>query len=264
VMGSSLLGFAYNNADYLIVGKLLGSAPLGFYTIAFRLATLINDRISGVINRVAFPSFAALKEDPPQMVDHWFAVTKRVSLITFPILVWLAVDARDFVVLVLGRQWEPATTLLRCFCFMTVVRILSNVVGQILTAAGHPRVVFHYDVVNAIVLPISFIVGCKLGGILGVGIAWCTVYPAARVAFMISAKSYLPFDLGGYAKNLQSSIMISALVAVVMAPGLFFLQSGWPRLVITSSAALVAFVAVVFLTPSLRRIVQDLFQRKIA
>src|SRR6185312_9532014 len=46
IFGSGLLAKFYENADYLVVGKVLGAVQLGFYTLAFRLAMLINERIS--------------------------------------------------------------------------------------------------------------------------------------------------------------------------------------------------------------------------
>jgi teichuronic acid exporter len=245
---SSLLNKFYDNADYLVVGKILGPVMLGYYTVAFRLAMLINDRISAVINRVAFPSFANLKDDPKEAVAHWFAVTKRVTLLTFPLLIWLVFNAADFVRVALGVRWLPAVLPLQFLCVMTAVKILTNVMGQILAAVGHPAVVFRFDVLTAVVLPLAFLVGCKQGGLLGMGIAWCTVFPCLRFLFFLAARRTLHFSARAYAKNLMLPSLVSLIAALVMAPVQWLLPSGWLRLTLSTilwAASLIACIAAI-------------------
>lgn len=232
--GSSLLFKFYDNADYLVVGRVLGSEALGFYSVAFRLAMLINERISSVINRVAFPSFASLKDEPPRVIGHWFAVTKRVTLLTFPILVWLGFNAEDFIRVALGSRWLPAALPLQFLCVMTAIKILTNIVGQVLIAVGYPAVSFRYDLLNAIALPASFLIGCKMGGLLGVGIAWCTVFPLLRFFFFLGARRKLHFSLRAYARNLFDPIVVSVACGLLMAPAEWVFQNGWVRLCVRS------------------------------
>lgn len=255
--GSSLLRKFSDNADYLVVGKLLGATSLGFYTVAFRLAMLINDRISAVINRVAFPSFANLKNEPEKVVAHWFAVTRRVTVITFPLLAWLAFNAEDFVRLVLGDKWLPAVLPLQFLCVMTAVKVLTNIVAQLMGAIGHPAMVFRYDVLTAIVLPIAFLVGCVKGGLLGMGIVWCTVFPLLRFLFLLGARKALPFSLLAYAKNIADSVRTSALCIVFMLPTFWLLPSSWLRLGLSSVLWAAAVLVSVAVSPRLRALVAD-------
>jgi len=255
--GSSLLFKFYDNADYLVVGRVLGSGPLGLYSVAFRLAMLINERISAVINRVAFPSFANLKHDLPRVIGHWFAVTKRVTLITFPLLVWLGFNADDFIRVTLGSRWLPAAMPLKFLCVMTAVKILTNIIGQILTAVGYPGVVFRYDVLNAIALPLAFLIGCKSSGLLGVGIAWCTVFPLVRLLFLLQARRTLHFSLRAYARNLFDPLLICAACSVLMLPASLILQSGWMRLGLCSVLWGAGVLVCVVLSRNIRQLIAD-------
>jgi teichuronic acid exporter len=259
LLGSGSLSKFYDNADYLVVGRILGPGPVGFYSVAFRLAMLINERISSVINRVAFPSFAKLRDDQSQVIGHWFAVTKRVTLITFPFLVWLGVNAEDFVRVVLGTRWLPAVVPLRFLCIMTAAKILTNIVYQVLQATGHPRVTLRYDVMTAITLPLAFLVGCKFGGLLGLGIAWCTVFPMVRFLLLLGARSVLCFRLRAYAENLFDPIVVSVVCAAFMLPAEFLLPSGILRLALGSSLWAAAMLLCVALSTNIRRLVLDTF-----
>jgi len=255
--GSSILSKFYDNSDYLVVGRVLGPAPLGYYTLAFRLAMLINERISSVINRVAFPSFANLKDDLPQVIEHWFALTKRVTLITFPLLLWLGFNAEDFIRVLLGVRWLPAVVPLQFLCVMTAVKILTNVVGQILAAVGYPVIVFRYDVVTAIALPVGFLFGCKLGGLIGMGVAWCTVYPLVRLLFLLGARQALHFSMAAYGRNLLDSLWVSLVCGAVMAPLGWMLPSGWLRLCLRSAIGGGGILLCVALSRNLRLLIAD-------
>jgi PST family polysaccharide transporter len=51
------------NVDYLFVGRVLGPAALGLYSIAFRLPDLLVMNLSLVAGRVLFPAFAAVARE---------------------------------------------------------------------------------------------------------------------------------------------------------------------------------------------------------
>src|ERR1035438_6612397 len=107
LMSSALLFQFYDNADFMIVGRVLGKTALGLYGLAFKLAVLANEKVGVVVHQVAFPSFAAMQDDKERARKHWFAVSRSVHLLIFPILAALFVNCED-VILLLGKKWLPA------------------------------------------------------------------------------------------------------------------------------------------------------------
>ncbi len=53
-------GFVQQNADFIIVGKMLGSTPLGLYSAAYRIGDLPYSAIADPVSRVTFPAFTRL------------------------------------------------------------------------------------------------------------------------------------------------------------------------------------------------------------
>jgi teichuronic acid exporter len=257
--GSGFLGKFYDNADYLIVGRVLGPVALGFYSLAFRLSMLVNERISSVLNRAAFPTFVIFKHDVPKTIDHWFALTKRVTLITFPLLVWLAVNAHDIVRLLLGERWIPAAVPLQFLCGMTAAKILTNIVNQLMSAIGHPEISVRYDVLTAIVLPLAFYIGCKKAGLVGIGIAWCTVFPCLRLLYLFAFQRLLHFRFRDYGRALFDSAWVSALCAGAMLPVAFLVPAGWHRLIYRTLLCGLIVAASVLLNRKLRALFLDTF-----
>jgi O-antigen/teichoic acid export membrane protein len=53
----------YRNADYFLVGKLLGVEALGIYRIAFDLGMQPVEVVINLINRVSYPIYVKLAHD---------------------------------------------------------------------------------------------------------------------------------------------------------------------------------------------------------
>jgi O-antigen/teichoic acid export membrane protein len=191
MLGSSVLWKLYDNADYLIIGKLAGKESLGFYTVAFRLATLVNEKIGGVVSRVSFPTFAALQHDRSRVAGHWFSITRKSALISFPVLTILIAGAEDIIGVILGQKWLPSVHLLRLLCVVGALRVLTPVTINLLPALGRPDLAFRYTLMNAILMPASFFVACRWNGTTGVAWAWLLVFPliACRTTIRIFSRS---------------------------------------------------------------------------
>lgn len=233
----------YDNADYLVVGKMVGAEALGFYTMAFRLATLAHEKIAAVVNRVAFPSFAAMQNEVDRLVEHWFSISRTISFFNAPLLVYLAVNAPDLVTLGLGKKWLPSVTPLRFLCVVGALRSLVHVIPPILNAVGRTKMVFKFTIANAVLLPASFVIGCKLGGLTGVGVAWCVVYPGLWLFLLFSLQRVVKFSLRAYFLNLRLALVAASLCLMVMLGAGWQAAPGWERLILRSAAGGGTFAA---------------------
>ena len=56
----NILLFFRNRADRLVIGKMLGAATLGVYTLAYDLANLVTTELMAPIRRALLPGYARL------------------------------------------------------------------------------------------------------------------------------------------------------------------------------------------------------------
>ncbi len=243
--GSALLYQFYDKADYLVVGKLAGATPFGWYTLAFRLATMAYEKISVIINRVAFPSFAAMQTDRDALRRHWYQVSRAISLVNFPVLAFLFVDAEDLLMVLVGQKWLPAAMPLRFLCGVGMLRGLVQLTQHIFSAVGATMVRLRLSIVSAVLLPVAFAVGCKLDGLAGVGIAWCVAYPVVFGYLLYETRKLVPFTLLGFLANLRSPLLTAAACGAAMLPARYLLAPGLLRFAACSALALAAFAACV-------------------
>jgi len=170
VMGSRVLNYIDSNMDYLVVGKLLGTSALGYYSFAYHLIMFPLTRISTMVTRVTFPAFSTIQDDNDTLRKGYLKVVRYISLITFPMLAGMFVVAPDFVVVVYGAKWAPMILPLQILCLAGAISSVGHTVGTILLSKGRADIQFKWNIFTAIVLPIAVIIGANYG-IAGVAAA---------------------------------------------------------------------------------------------
>src|SRR5271157_1325928 len=100
------LGNLRANVDYIIVGRFLGAASLGIYTLSYRIPELIINSVNSVVDSVAFPLISKLRpDDNEDLHSIYFTYIRYIALFTFPIGFGLALVSRFFVESFLSQNW---------------------------------------------------------------------------------------------------------------------------------------------------------------
>jgi PST family polysaccharide transporter len=174
VFGSNLLSHATRNADNLLIGKFLGSGPLGHYALAYRLMLYPLNHVSWVISRVLFPTLATLQHDLVRFRRAYLASLASIATVTFPMMLGLLAVAPDFVRVVLGEQWMAMRTVLEVFCVLGLIQSVGTTVGTLYMSTGNTRSMFLTNLAFTPVCIAAFAVGLRWG-IEGVAIAYALV-----------------------------------------------------------------------------------------
>ena len=255
-IGGSVLWQVYENSDYLIVGRLLGEAAVGYYTMAFRMATLVNSRVASIINRVSFPTFSAVQHDYSELVEHWYTITERLGQIIFPLAAILAVNAHDFLLVVLGPKWLPAEVPLQLLCIIGGLKPLISTMSNCMFAVGRTNLAFKHSLVNAVLLPLSFLLACRVAGITGVAAAWCLVSPLTFAWFLVKTLRYVHGSVRQYLSRLKSGITISAATVTVMYLTSVPFNAGLLRLSVRGASGGLAILVAYWLNPATRSLIE--------
>jgi len=231
LMGSRLLDDVNTNADNMLIGRFLGSAALGAYSIAYNLMTLPLMRVIIPIQDTLFPAYARMQDDLSRVRSLWLRTTVIVVSVVAPVMVGVAVVAPEFVRLALGTRWTAAVPVLRILAPLAVAQTLSALAATTLTARGRTTTLFRFSVANtALVIP-AFIIGLQWG-IVGVAAAYaCVVLPMAALLVGVAAR-----ELGSSSREVIRSLkgpceaVASLAVATLLAEWLLS-RSGLPAYV---------------------------------
>lgn len=138
IVGFKLLNALSGRIDALLIGSVLGTAALGYYSAAGRIFHALNKGLTGMMNAVAFPVFSRIQSEPERMRRAFYEATQLASLVTLPAFLGLFAIAPDAVPWAFGAQWEPSVPVTRVLAFLGIIQTLSFFNGSVLKAVGKP------------------------------------------------------------------------------------------------------------------------------
>lgn len=203
---------AFSQVDMLICAKLLGKEVLGFYSVAMHLASLPGQRISGLVNQVAFPTFSRMQNDLHKVGTNVLSGTRILSVFAFPVLWGMSSIAPEIVEVILGTKWAPSVVPLQVLALVIPLRIVGNFVQVALQGIGRSDIVLRNAIWASLIAPPAFFIGANWGGLSGLSLAWLFVSPLVIIQGMTRGLPALGLQLG----DLAISLMPAAGAGLVM------------------------------------------------
>lgn len=259
IFGGELIRYASANIDYLIVGRVLGTGPLGFYSLAYTLANYPVTNFVYILSRIAFPTFAALQEDFALARRAYLKMIRIIAAVVAPMLVVLALVASPLVIGLLGEKWQPAILPLQLLVIGGITRSIAHPGSDVLRALGYPGVVFRIDVLQAAMVAGGLIVLASWGievvaltmtVILGLSSSMITATACRRLK--VGPRELGRTLLPGGALSVSGALPILVLSSVNLASVPDIVEAG---MLLTAAGAGMAFCAVTVCKDFLREII---------
>jgi PST family polysaccharide transporter len=138
VLAAGLVSNASGNVDYLLVGRLLGSTALGFYSIAWDLFRFIPDRLYRIAGLVAFPAFCKLQDNDDELARAYRTFVNYLGRIVLPVLGCVAISAPELLGSIYGAKWLPAATPMRLLALGLALAGVRIAIGTVYYAKEYP------------------------------------------------------------------------------------------------------------------------------
>ena len=233
VTGSILLWQFYIDSDFLMIGLLLGSGQLGFYTLAWQLGMVPADRLSAVLNKANLPVFSSLQNDPEGIRRHWGRLVSMVAWVSFPVAVGIALVGGQFLHLCLPPKWDGAAPILPALSILGGVRSISVILPSVLMALGKPSKLFIYNIVSSIVYPIAFAFAAHFGGAVAVSWTWVVIQPLMYLWMIYLSLPLTCLRLADYFRPMQAPLVITLVMsAAVWSTGKMLFLPALPELIL--------------------------------
>jgi PST family polysaccharide transporter len=155
---SSIVVFASGYADQIIVGSMAGAQALGFYVLAFNLASWPVSIFSQPLRAVAPAAFSALKSEPERMSRNFARVLAILSCVAVPACLAISGAAQPVVGFVYGTAWQQAADALLWMAAFAVLRIWFELAYDYLVVQGSSGVLLLIQICSvAAALPLMLI-----------------------------------------------------------------------------------------------------------
>jgi O-antigen/teichoic acid export membrane protein len=213
LLGSNLLNYTQANADNILVGRYIGSAALGVYSVSYNVILLPLQRLFGPIQETLFPALSRLQNDMERLSSLWVRVVRIVTAAVAPVMLGLIVVAPDFVDSIMGARWHDAVPVIRILALVTLMQSVNAVGERTLAVLGKVGIVFRFAILRTVLAIGAFVVGLHWG-IVGVAAA----YTAAMIPTQIVLTLIVTHQL-----SISRRAFYGGLAGVVEAAlGMFF------------------------------------------
>ena len=238
---------AFTSSDVLIIGRLLGPAELGLYTVALNFAGMPLSKIAPIINSVAFPAFALVQNNPAEARFYALKATRMMATIAVPVFFGISALSPEIVAVIFGPQWTEAQPMLQILALAMSFRAILLVIPNYLQGIGDARASLFCTLTGAVLFPPAFALGCHWG-IIGVCYAWMIGYP---VMFWINAlivSRYARLDVKTLLLTPLAPLAAGAAMLLVLTALRPYAGDSMPvRIVVQIAAGAVAYAAVLAL-----------------
>jgi O-antigen/teichoic acid export membrane protein len=249
VTGDWLTRELYQNADYLILGGLVGPAGVGVYRVAFEIAMQPAMAVVSVLNRTALPVMARLRGR--QRAEIFVDASGKLAVVMGAVCAVVIAAAGDITAIFQNGEYAAAAMPAQLLVIAGALRALFQLFPDMFTAAGAARLTFRLGMLSLVVLGACLGLALLVIGVeraaIAMAVGWLGVYPILLpVALLLGASSF-HLRAQEYWLKLVAPVS-SALAASLIGLRLHSLLSAetpvWARIAIVSVAAIATYALV--------------------
>lgn len=183
VLGVNLVQFFTRSLDNLIIGKVLASAAVGIYSMAFQFARIPFMLVTGPLQYVLYARLAKVKDDTQAIRATFLVLTRILAMLLFPGMGMAAAAYDPVFTVLLSQKWAASGKifmLVAASCTLQAVTALGSTIMLVLGRADRRlRATIEFGViwVAALLASVSF------------GLEW------AAITFNVAVLLYSPRQL---------------------------------------------------------------------
>ncbi|HEX4261096.1 MAG TPA: oligosaccharide flippase family protein [Acetobacteraceae bacterium] len=251
---TSIVGLLRGQVDSFSIGRMLGAAQFGIYSVGGEVAALPTTELVEPMCRATFSAFAAARNSGTAVLSTYRRVIGATAILTFPAGFGISLVADPVVRLALGPKWLDAIPVIEVFGIGLLASSFGSIAGTMLAAHGRMGTSFRIGLV-ALLLRAAFVPILALHfGLVGAA-AGATISIAGEQALFVASMSR---GFGLRASHLLADVWRPLLGVGVMACVLVGSGLGWSggpgtmlhiagRLALGSTVGAATFGAVVLL-----------------
>jgi PST family polysaccharide transporter len=171
LVGSSFLGFLIGNVDYIVIGRLLGAEPLGFYYLAYNAGSWPYVIMAPIVASVAVAAFSRVRSDRARFAERMRTSMAALLVVALPASALIIALAQPLVEAIYGSRWASAAAALAFTAAYGAMRVPADLLSNVAIAEGRTRAMLVCQIAYLLALAPLTVVGVEAWGIVGAGAA---------------------------------------------------------------------------------------------
>lgn len=244
VTAQGLMAAFLTQFDNLIVGRVLGAAALGFYSIATKIPSLFILNLAIVAGKVLFPAFTAL--DGEGLRRGVLTSFRFTAMVVFPLTAFLIVLAEPLTIAVFGPKWYGAVEAARVLSLWAAMSPISMVCGNAFMSRGHARLLFVLAVPQAVLL-VAGSLAVAPRGIVAVSWVQVAIAVAAQAVTLEIARRMFRLPVRGLCGAFLPPLAASLVLAAALLGVVEVVSGMWATIIAGAIAGALVYLAVLHL-----------------
>lgn len=203
------------NADSMVIGRILGTAALGVYSMAYRVMLFPLQNMTFVVSRVLYPVMSRKQDAVADVASLYLKAVGFIAFLTAPLMAGLFALREPFVNLMLGEKWHASAVILAWLAPVGFIQSLVSTTGTVLMARGSTGLMLRLGLMGAALQVAAFVVGARWG-IEGVAAAYLVANILNAVPALYFSGRMIGITLGALMRCIAPAVAASAFMAFVV------------------------------------------------
>lgn len=265
--GLNLTGFEFvnyfsRNLDNILIGKVLGSEILGYYSRAYQLIMFPIANIRTPLASVALPGLSSIQTDKERFRSYYTQLLGVLSLATMPVAAFTFSAADPIVRVVLGDNWLPVVPIMKWLAVAAFLQPVSGLFGVVLLALGHAKRHLQCGLISAVVISITFLISVQYG-VVALTVAYAAAGYALFVPIFLYASKGTGINLMDFLKGVWRAA-VASIVATILLHVIdlsMISESGFVDLILVGLEFALFYMACIMILPGGKAQLLKLFNR---
>lgn len=210
ILTTNIVGFLTRSIDNLVIGRVLGAASVGVYSMATQFARLPTMLISGPLQYVLYGQLVKLKNESEAVTTTFFAITRILAILVVPAVGMVAVAHQAVFTFLLSAKWGAAGFLFMLIAPACALQAVTGIGGTVRMALGRTDIVLRMAVESGVLWVVLLALAVSHG------------LTSTAAAYNLAVLLYFPRSLGfilpivgGTAWSYLRHLAVPAIVTVI-------------------------------------------------
>lgn len=241
VLGTGLVNYFSRSADNWIVGKALGTALVGFYSMAFLFARLPHQIIGGPLQFVMYAQLAKMKDDTAGIAHIFLVMTRLLAILILPAMGLIAVAHAPVFSLLLSDKWLQAAFIFMLLAPACAVQAVMAICETVVFSLNRTDIQLRTSIEYALVWIGALLVAVGYG-VIPAAITFTVLTLLYQLRYLSLMLPLINRSLGDYVATYVTPLVATTLgIATYLALAHFVPMNDWMATIV---AALIALAAI--------------------
>ena len=244
LLGTSILNVVFTNIYSLILGRFYPVKEVGFYNQSNKLSETFNYSFQQVLLSSTFTLFTQVQNDNLRLIRIFREVTKKTSIVTFPVMMVLIAIAHPFIYVLLTAKWLPSVSYFQLLCFASLFTPFYVLNMSAMNARGKSKITFGIEIIKKSLIILS-VVCCFRFGVIG--LLWGYVL-SCFISYLISTyyiKKDIHLSITNQIRDLLPNMVVGIILALLAFSISLFISK--PLLLLTCQLILVSILYIAYI-----------------